>query len=78
MTQLLALGLRFSAVRHLLGRLHWPRPEHLGRMAPEQFETYIRTVGGQADAEAALAQLRGEGHQSQAIASVRGSQSGSS
>ena len=63
MSQILALGLRIPPVRRLLARFRWPRPEHLDRMTAGQFEGYIRAIGGQAEAEAALAEFRGGNHQ---------------
>src|SRR4051812_9942536 len=72
MSGLLALGLRISPVRRLLSRFRWPRPEHLDRISSAQFEEYIRAIGGQDEAEAALAQHRGGDNQSPSVASVHG------
>lgn len=38
----------------------WPRPEHLNRMSADQFHGYIRAIGLEAEAQAALAEYRGD------------------
>lgn len=62
LSQILALGLRIPLVRRLLARMRWPRPEHLDRMSTDQFHGYIRAIGLEAEAQAALAEYRGEIH----------------
>ena len=49
-------------MRRLLARMHWPRPEHLEKMSTDQFRGYIRAIGIEAEAQAALANYRGEIH----------------
>lgn len=58
MTHILALGLRIRPVRRLLARMRWPRPEHMARMSADQFRGYVRAIGLEAEAEAALAEYR--------------------
>lgn len=62
MTHLLAFGLQISFVRRILARMRWPRPEHLARMNREQIHRYVRAIGLEAEALAALAEYRGETH----------------
>jgi hypothetical protein len=62
LTHLLAFGLRISFVRRLLARMRWPRPEHLARMSRAQIHGYVRAIGLEAEALAALAEYRGEKH----------------
>lgn len=40
-------------------RRRWPRPEHFARMTPEQFESYIRSIGLDVEARDALAEYDG-------------------
>lgn len=58
MSHVLAFGLRISIVRWLLARKRWPRPEHLAKLSPDQFRGYIRAIGLEAEALAALAEYR--------------------
>lgn len=62
MAHILALGLKISAVRWLLARMRWPRPEHLARMTTSQVHGYIRAIGIEAEAQAALAKNRRVDH----------------
>jgi hypothetical protein len=59
MSYVLALGLRVPALRRVLGRFHWPRPEHLAKMTREQKIAYIRAIGLDADARAARTRYQG-------------------
>ena len=43
-------------VRQARLRRRWPRPEHFARMTPEQFESYIRSIGFDVEAREALAE----------------------
>ena len=70
MPHLLAFGLRIPRVRWLLARMRWPRPEHLARMSTSQMHGYIRAIGIEAEAKAALAQYRGEDDHSEADSGV--------
>ena len=40
--------------------MRWPRPEHLDRMSTNELHGYIRAIGIEAEAQAALAEYRGE------------------
>lgn len=62
LTHVLSFGLRIRPVRRLLARMRWPRPEHLAKMSPDQFRGYVRAIGLEAEAQAALAEYRGEQH----------------
>ena len=42
--------------------MHWPRPEHLAKMNRDQIHGYIRAIGLETEAQAALAAYRGEKH----------------
>lgn len=66
MPLILSLTLRIRPVRLLLARMRWPRPEHLDRLSKGQFHRYVRAIGLEAEAQAALAdwrQCRGSSHQ---------------
>lgn len=71
MPHVLALGLRVRPIRRLMAKFRWPRAAHLDRMSPDLFAGYVRSIGAQAEAEAALAAYRGEAHQSDPISDVR-------
>jgi len=71
MSQLLSLGLRIPVLRRLLARLRWPRREHLDGMSADQLHGYIRVLGIEAEAQAALAEYRGEQHQTDTVSGVR-------
>ena len=43
-------------VRQARLRRRWPRPEHFARMTPEQFESYIRSIGFDVEAREAQAE----------------------
>lgn len=58
MPLLLSLSLRIRPVRRLLARMRWPRPEHLDRLNKGQFHSYVRAIGLEAEARAALADYR--------------------
>ena len=75
MTRILALGLRVRPLRRLMGRLGWPRPEHLNRLTQTQFAGYVRSIGAQAEAEAALAIYRGGADQSDTVSDLRSQES---
>jgi hypothetical protein len=60
LSHILALGLRIRAVRWILARKRWPRPEHLDKMNPSELHGYIRAIGIEAEAQATLAAYRGE------------------
>ena len=60
MSHILSLSLRIPPVRRLLARMRWPRPEHLDRMSTNELHGYIRAIGIEAEAQAALAEYRGE------------------
>jgi hypothetical protein len=62
MTHVLSLGLRIRPVRRLLARMRWPRPEHLASMSTDQFHGFVRAIGLEAEAQAALAEHRREQH----------------
>lgn len=70
MSLILSLGLRIPPIRRLLGRMHWPRPEHLDRLSKDQFHAYVRAIGIEAESKAALAEYRREGKQSEAVTGV--------
>lgn len=57
-TQVLALSLRFGPTRRLLARMRWPRREHLARLSADQFHGYVRAIGLEAEAQAALSEYR--------------------
>ena len=40
-------------------RRRWPRPEHFARMTPQQFESYVRSIGLDVEARDALAEYDG-------------------
>ncbi len=42
--------------------MRWPRPEHLDRMTTNELHAYISAIGIESDAQAALAEYRGESH----------------
>jgi hypothetical protein len=71
MSTMLAIGLRWRPMRLLLARMRWPRPEHVDRMSPAQIEAFLRSTGVVAEAQKALLEYRGGGHQSEAVTSVR-------
>jgi len=64
-SHILAFGLRIGPVRRLLARFRLPRPEHLERLSTGEFRDYVRALGIDADARAALAEYLGERHPGQ-------------
>ena len=76
LAHVLSLGLRLRPVRWLMARFRWPRAVHVSKMSHADFEGYVRSIGAQAEAEAALAEYRGAAHQRETISEVR-SQEGS-
>jgi hypothetical protein len=75
LTHILSLGLRIRPVRWLLARMRWPRPEHLAKMNRDQIHGYVRAIGLEAEAEAALAAYQGENHHTaEADSGVRGAE----
>lgn len=55
--------------------MRWPRPEHFDSMSTDQFHGYIRAIGIEAEAQAVLAEYRGEDHQTEAVTDLRSSES---
>ena len=46
-------------LRQARRRWRWPRPEHFARMTPQQFESYVRSIGLDVEARDALAEYDG-------------------
>lgn len=47
-----------GVVRRFQMRRRWPRPEHIARMSPAKFESFIRSRGMDLDAQAALEEYK--------------------
>ena len=45
-------------VREARLRRRWPRPEHFARMTPEQFESYVRSIGFDVEVRKAVAEYK--------------------
>ena len=77
MSHVLAFGLRFRPTRRLLRRFcGWPRREDIMRLTRREFIAYIRALGIQQEAEAALARYRRSIDQANSGAGVRSSEAG--
>jgi len=63
-------------VRQVRLRRRWPRPEHFARMTPEQFESYVRSIGFDLEAREALAEYEGGSHQARLGSGVEASEGG--
>jgi hypothetical protein len=83
MDSILTTGSRMShKLRHLPTtarrwfkyRGRWPMPEDFDRMSPEHFDRYIRSIGFDERAVAAMAEYRGAQDQSRVDAGVQASQ----
>ena len=55
-------------------RRRWPRPEHFARMTPEQFESYVRSIGFDIEIREALAEYDGGSHQARLGSGVQASE----
>jgi hypothetical protein len=55
-------------------RRRWPRPEHFARMTPEQFESYVRSIGLDLEVRDALAEYDGGTHEARMGARVQAPQ----
>lgn len=74
--RLLAVGLRFRPIRRLFARMHWPRPAQLAKLNTTEFQRYIRAIGFEADAQAALAEFLGDHDQGKGVPGVRSEKGG--
>jgi hypothetical protein len=41
----------------MLAVLHWPRPEHLDRLTPDEFDAFVNATGFDAAIKASVAEL---------------------